>query len=172
MSWRFFHLVSPIARPKAKCWIQWMDSATQTLLDTNTAHMIPLYLHALNNIYTGLSHLCEPLGFILPFIPEAKISVEDMWRRPRTWDCPVLSEAELQMWTWRQLEHLKQISLPDCYISSVAFMCREDQCKTSRCLISNCMIKSGSKESEIHAKPKFCSTYSLPSIEYWATEIL
>lgn len=71
----------------------------------------------MRNIYRLLAQQYDPLGYIIPYTTRAKIIVQRLWDKKRSWDDPNLPEDLLQAWkSWEEeLPQLSQISLPRCY---------------------------------------------------------
>lgn len=74
----------------------------------------------MRNIYKVVASQYDPLGFLVPYITRAKILIQSLWAKPREWDDPLLPTDILQTWhDWQsELQHLSQITLPRCYVSS------------------------------------------------------
>ncbi|KAL2089301.1 hypothetical protein ACEWY4_013989 [Coilia grayii] len=77
-------------------------------------------VRTMRNIYRVVASLYDPLGFIITFTTRAKILIQCLWNKARHWDDPALPKDTILMWTeWeRELQHLSQISLPRCYVST------------------------------------------------------
>lgn len=73
----------------------------------------------MRNIYRVLASQYDPLGFITPFTTRAKILVQLLWSKERECDDPLLPGDIHEAWkTWEsELQHLKTLSLPRCYVS-------------------------------------------------------
>ncbi|XP_047213499.1 uncharacterized protein LOC124863241 [Girardinichthys multiradiatus] len=71
----------------------------------------------MRNIYRLLAQQYDPLGYIIPYTTRAKIIVQHLWDKKRSWDDPNLPEDLLRAWKlWEEeLPQLFQITLPRCY---------------------------------------------------------
>nr|XP_061832460.1 uncharacterized protein LOC133616862 [Nerophis lumbriciformis] len=68
-------------------------------------------------IYKVLARQYDPIGIIIPYTTRAKILVQRLWAKKRSWDDPNLPPDILQAWSsWeRELPELANISLPRTY---------------------------------------------------------
>lgn len=77
----------------------------------------------MRHIYRVLACMYDPLGYLLPFTTRAKILVQQLWRKEREWDDPLLPHHILTAWkSWEEELHyiqhyLPQITIPQCYTS-------------------------------------------------------
>lgn len=73
----------------------------------------------MRHIYRVLARLYDPLGYLLPFTTRAKILVQQLWRKERGWDDPLLPHDLLTAWkSWEEeLYYLPQITIPRCCTS-------------------------------------------------------
>lgn len=71
----------------------------------------------MRNIYKILASQYDPMGFIVPFTTRAKVLVQKLWAKKRSWDDPNLPTDLLEAWTaWeKELPDLADITLPRCY---------------------------------------------------------
>ncbi|KAK7938259.1 hypothetical protein WMY93_001585 [Mugilogobius chulae] len=74
----------------------------------------------LREIYRILASQYDPLGYILPFLTQAKILVQDLWNSPRGWDDPIEDSTLASRWnSWHsELALLPQVNFPRCYEST------------------------------------------------------
>ncbi|KAG1926140.1 guanine nucleotide-binding protein G(I)/G(S)/G(O) subunit gamma-2 [Pimephales promelas] len=72
----------------------------------------------MRNIYRVLASQYDPLGVILPFTTRAKVIVQQLWIKNRSWDDPQLPDDLQQAWkVWEaELQYLPLVALPRCYI--------------------------------------------------------
>ena len=65
-----------------------------------------------------LSKIFDPLGFISPFIINAKIIMQEIWLKSVDWDDDLEPKMEIKMREWiKDCEALKQIKVPRCLIT-------------------------------------------------------
>lgn len=69
--------------------------------------------------YQVLGTQYDPLGFIVPFIPRAKVLIQQLWIKRRVWDDPNLPlDLHTACDTWEsELKCLSTITIPRCYSS-------------------------------------------------------
>ena len=71
------------------------------------------------NILSITSSIFDPLGFLSPFILNAKILLQELWRRKYTWDAAIDHNLQKTWFQWTdQLSQLQNISIPRCYGSN------------------------------------------------------
>ena len=68
----------------------------------------------MRHVYKVLARQFDPLGFIIPYTTRAKVLVQKLWAKKRSWDDPNLPPDILEAWSsWeRELPELANISLP------------------------------------------------------------
>lgn len=68
-------------------------------------------------IYKVLARQYDPLGIIIPYTTRAKIIVQRLWAKKRSWDNPNLAPDILQAWSsWeKELPELANVSIPQAY---------------------------------------------------------
>nr|XP_055025291.1 uncharacterized protein LOC129415362 [Misgurnus anguillicaudatus] len=73
----------------------------------------------MRTIYRTLAKQYDPLGFLIPYTTRAKIIVQMLWDKKRSWDDPCLPAHLLDAWRqWEsELPALAKISQPRCYSS-------------------------------------------------------
>lgn len=73
----------------------------------------------MRHIYRVLARLYDPLGYLLPFSTRAKILLQQLWKKEREWDDPLLPHGLFQtLESWEnELVYLPEVSLPHCYTS-------------------------------------------------------
>ncbi|XP_049330100.1 uncharacterized protein LOC111189521 [Astyanax mexicanus] len=71
-------------------------------------------LPTMRTIYRVLASQYDPLGVIIPYTTRAKVIVQRLWAKKRSWDDPNLPAELLEAWTtWEnELPKLKDIVLP------------------------------------------------------------
>lgn len=71
-------------------------------------------LPTMRNIYRVLASQYDPLGVIIPYTTRAKVLIQRLWAKKRSWDDPNLPTELLEAWTaWEnELPKLKNIFLP------------------------------------------------------------
>lgn len=57
----------------------------------------PAQAPTMRNIYKILASQYDPLGYIIPFTTQAKLLVQSLWRKERSWDEPIEDEL-LHQW--------------------------------------------------------------------------
>lgn len=74
----------------------------------------------MRHIYKVLASQHDPLGFVNPFTTRAKVLVQNLWAKPRSWDDPNLPTDLLESWrAWEhELPNLAMVVFPRCYIPS------------------------------------------------------
>ena len=68
------------------------------------------------NILSITSSIFDPLGFLVPFIVNAKILLQEIWRTKCDWDDPVSASLQDSWKVWlKQLPDLSSIQIQRCY---------------------------------------------------------
>lgn len=77
-------------------------------------------LQTMRHICKVLASQYDPLGFVNPFTTRAKVLVQKLWAKPRSWDDPNLPTDLLESWrAWEhELPNLAMVVFPRCYIPS------------------------------------------------------
>ncbi|KAE8293785.1 hypothetical protein D5F01_LYC06722 [Larimichthys crocea] len=75
--------------------------------------MVDCSVATMRNIYKVFASQYDPLGYIIPYTPRAKVLVQRLWNKKRDWD------DLLHSWrSWEaELEYLPKVTLPRCYSS-------------------------------------------------------
>nr|XP_061816936.1 uncharacterized protein LOC133606706 [Nerophis lumbriciformis] len=67
--------------------------------------------------YQVLASQYDPLGFIVPYTTRAKVLIQQLWSKQRSWEDSDLPRALQEAWKrWEsELQHLDKLSIPRCY---------------------------------------------------------
>lgn len=71
----------------------------------------------MRHVYKVLARQYDPLGIIIPYTTRAKVLVQRLWAKKRSWDDPNLPQEIIQAWSsWeRELPELARVSIPRTY---------------------------------------------------------
>ena len=87
--------------------------------DVFTYNKLPLekeFEFTKRNLLRKIASLFDPLGFLSPYITEAKLIMQDVWLSGVTWDERLLDEnAERAKQWFSELEELPKIKVPRCF---------------------------------------------------------
>ena len=53
----------------------------------------------MRHVYKVLARQYDPLGFIIPYTTRAKVLVQKLWAKKRSWDDPNLPPDILEAWS-------------------------------------------------------------------------
>lgn len=74
----------------------------------------------MRQVYRVLARQYDPLGIIIPYTTRAKVLVQKLWAKKRSWDDPNLPPEIVKAWlSWeRELPGLASMSIPRTYAPS------------------------------------------------------